>query len=404
MLVLGVLLSLAPFTWAAESTDPEPDAEPADAGIPPYNITADIPLAKDIEHVHNSEGWTCARACGLDGHAHTVECYELVCGKEETEGHTHTVECYELVCGKEETEGHTHDESCYAFESEPVCGLEESEGHTHNNECYRICGKEEIEAHHHTDDCGWNCATDYVLLTVEYYVLVDNQQVRIAETFQSLLTKGTEYLAPIEYLKEKGYAVKEILCYNPDNLDPPLTIAFDEDAGVYTVPGTIETDTKLSVEYEYTDELAPYRVDYWGCDANGQNEELIYSYTSIGPKDIKIAASETEVNATTIPLKVSELMQNLSGILKDDKLNNDGTDTFLDSGEDFIPTTATRTTRTAPSLALTSWSARSVRRIRKIAASLAVPAARRETRMATRQPSGPVTTSRLRSTAAATLF
>lgn len=385
MLVLGVLLSLAPFTWAAESTDPEPDAEPADAGIPPYNITADIPLAKDIEHVHNSEGWTCARACGLDEHAHTVECYEL-------------------VCGKEETEGHTHDESCYAFESEPVCGLEESEGHTHNNECYRICGKEEIEAHHHTDDCGWNCATDYVLLTVEYYVLVDGQQVRIAETFQSLLTKGTEYLAPIEYLKEKGYAVKEILCYNPDNLDPPLTIAFDEDAGVYTVPGTIETDTKLSVEYEYTDELAPYRVDYWGCDANGQNEELIYSYTSIGPKDIKIAASETEVNATTIPLKVSELMQNLSGILKDDKLNNDGTDTFLDSGEDFIPTTATRTTRTAPSLALTSWSARSVRRIRKIAASLAVPAARRETRMATRQPSGPVTTSRLRSTAAATLF
>lgn len=213
MLVLGVLLSLAPFTWAAESTDPEPDAEPADAGIPPYNITADIPLAKDIEHVHNSEGWTCARACGLDEHAHTVECYEL-------------------VCGKEETEGHTHDESCYAFESEPVCGLEESEGHTHNNECYRICGKEEIEAHHHTDacyltcgkeesedhqhtddchkiicskdahthtdDCGWTCATDYVLLTVEYYVLVDNQQVRIAETFQSLLTKGTEYLAPIE--------------------------------------------------------------------------------------------------------------------------------------------------------------------------------------------------------------
>lgn len=161
MLVLGVLLSLAPFTWAAESTDPEPDAEPADAGIPPYNITADIPLAKDIERVHNSEGWTCARACGLDEHAHTVECYEL-------------------VCGKEETEGHTHDESCYAFESEPVCGLEES------------------EAHHHTDDCGWNCATDYVLLTVEYYVLVDNQQVRIAETFQSLLTKGTEYLAPIE--------------------------------------------------------------------------------------------------------------------------------------------------------------------------------------------------------------
>lgn len=367
MLVLGVLLSLAPFTWAAESTDPEPDAEPADAGIPPYNITADIPLAKDIEHVHNSEGWTCARACGLDEHAHTVECYEL-------------------VCGKEETEGHTHDESCYAFESEPVCG------------------KEEIEAHHHTDDCGWSCATDYVLLTLEYYVLVDNQQVRIAETFQSLLTKGTEYLAPIEYLKEKGYAVKEILCYNQDNLDSPLTVAFDEDAGVYTVPGTIETDTKLSVEYEYTDELAPYRVDYWGCDANGQNEELIYSYTSMGPKDIKIEASETEVNATTIPLKVSELIQNLSGILKDDKLNNDGTDTFLDSGEDFIPTTATRTTRTAPSLALTSWSARSVRRIRKIAASLAVPAAQRETRMATRQPSGPVTTSRLRSTAAATLF
>lgn len=385
MLVLGVLLSLAPFTWAAESTDPEPDAEPADAGIPPYNITADIPLAKDIEHVHNSEGWTCARACGLDEHAHTVECYEL-------------------VCGKEETEGHTHDESCYAFESEPVCGLEESEGHTHNNECYRICGKEEIEAHHHTDDCGWNRSTDYVLLTVEYYVLVDGQQVRIAETFQSLLTKGTEYLAPIEYLKEKGYAVKEILCYNQDNLDSPLTVAFDEDAGVYTVPGTIETDTKLSVEYEYTDELAPYRVDYWGCDANGQNEELIYSYTSIGPKDIKIEASETEVNTTTIPLKVSELIQNLSGILKDDKLNNDGTDTFLDSGEDFIPTTAMRTTRTAPSLALTSWSARSVRRIRKIAASLAVPAARRETRMATRQPSGPVTTSRLRSTAAATLF
>lgn len=223
-----------------------------------------------------------------DGHHHTDECYRT-CGKEESEGHQHTIEggCYDLTCTKKE--------------------------HTHNEK-----------------ECKWVCATDYVLLTVEYYVVVNNQQVRIAETFQSLLSKGDQYNAPIEALKKKGYQVEAVQRRTKDNPNNPETIPFHEDDGNYTVSGTIENDTKISVRYEYTDELAPYQVDYWGCDVNGQNDELIYSYIGKDPKDIEIPASATEVGTGVIPLRVSALMQNLSDILKDED------NALGDSGKDFI--------------------------------------------------------------------
>lgn len=88
LLALGMLLSMTPITWAAGSTDREANAykaEPTGAGIGAYSITNDIPSAKDVGHVHNSEGWTCYLTCDKEEHTHTIDggCYTLVCDKEE---------------------------------------------------------------------------------------------------------------------------------------------------------------------------------------------------------------------------------------------------------------------------------------------------------------------------------
>lgn len=288
LLILCMLANMAPVTWAAELTNRDLnvyEAAPTDADIEPYSITDDIPSAGDIEHVHNSEGWQCYLTCDKEEHTHTIEggCYDFICQEEEGEGHQHTIEggCYQLNCTKEE--------------------------HTHNEQ-----------------ECKWVCTTEYVLLTVEYYAVVNNQEVRIAETFQALLSKGDEYNAPIEAMKEKGYQVEEVQRRTKDDPNNPETVIFNEDDGSYIVSGTIENDTKISVKYKYTDELAPYQVDYWGCDANGQNDELIYSYIGKGPKDGKISASGTDVDTGVIPIKVNTLMQNLSDILNENSLGDSG--------------------------------------------------------------------------------
>ena len=374
-MVLCTLLNILPVTQAEET-----------AGIQPYAVTADIPSAKDIEHVHNSAGWQCYLTCDKEEHQHSIEggCYNLICAKDESvphhhtieggcynlicaepevephhhtvedgcyaltcpdtsEGHVHSVEagCYTLTCDKQETDGHQHSlENCYTLK----CDKEETDGHQHSveNGCYTLkCQDVEGQPHHHSleagcyelgcdkeehthnaQECTWVCATDYVLLTVEYYVVVDGQDVRIAETFQSLLQKDDNYDAPIAALKEKGYQVKEIQRYTQGASGNPETVPFDEAAGNYIVSGTIQSDTKINVKYEYTDELAPYQVDYWGCDANGQNEELIYSYIGKGPKDIKIPVSQDDPETAAISLKVNTLMQNLSDILSDDTLDD----------------------------------------------------------------------------------
>ncbi|MCD7848106.1 MAG: hypothetical protein LUG49_08805 [Oscillospiraceae bacterium] len=74
--------------------------------------------------------------CGYEEHIHTEDCYEytLICGLDESEGHTHDESCYDeegnLICELEESEGHTHAEDCY--EKTLICGLEE---HAHTVEC-----------------------------------------------------------------------------------------------------------------------------------------------------------------------------------------------------------------------------------------------------------------------------
>lgn len=373
LLIVCVLLSMVPVSWADEAADTEP-----------YTITDDVPAAADIEHVHNSEGWQCYLTCDKEEHTHTIEeCYNLICSKTEGEGHTHSIEngCYTLSCTEVEREAHTHSEDCFEIICEDTsedhehsveagcyklicendsedhehsveagcyyaCGKEECEEHKHSieNGCYTLtCDKDEYEAHKHTiedvcyelncakeehthnpQECNWVCATDYVLLTVEYYVLANNQEVRVAETFQSLLKKGDSYTAPIAALTEKGYKVQEI--QRRTRGGGVETVAFDESAGDYTVSGTIDIDTKISVKYEYTDEFAPYQVDYWGCDVNGQNDELIYSYVGRGPKDALLPASETEVGTNVVPVQVNTLMQNLSDILADGSLGEGGTE------------------------------------------------------------------------------
>lgn len=75
-MVLCTLLNILPVTQAEET-----------AGIQPYAVTADIPSAKDIEHVHNSEGWQCYLTCDKEEHQHSIEggCYNLICAKDETD-------------------------------------------------------------------------------------------------------------------------------------------------------------------------------------------------------------------------------------------------------------------------------------------------------------------------------
>lgn len=76
LLVLCTLLNILPVTQAEET-----------AGIQPYAVTADIPSAKDIEHVHNSAGWQCYLTCDKEEHQHSIEggCYNLICAKDETD-------------------------------------------------------------------------------------------------------------------------------------------------------------------------------------------------------------------------------------------------------------------------------------------------------------------------------
>lgn len=310
----------------------------------------DIPKASDVEHVHNSTGWKCFFECKETEHTHTIdECYtkgdtlvcdyhehvdacydengELICGKKALKKHFHTQEdCYEFICENVEEE-HEHTlQECYKL----ICNQQESEGHEHSDICYCIltCDKPE---HTHDETCEreWTCETDYVLLSVEYYISVNGQMVRAASTYQALLMNADEYKVSIEDLRKDGYKIGTVNRYTAGQEDVAEKIDVIKENGKFYVSGTIEKDTKIIVNYVYQEEYAPYRIEYWGYNMAGKDQVLLYSYTGQGKKDSQISVSQDEINVETISISVNDLMKNLYDILGNQReLGN--------SGEEFI--------------------------------------------------------------------
>ncbi len=342
LLVLSMLVNMSPMICLAETTDTGSEVE---NGIV-------IPKASNVEHVHNSVGWVCHDGCIIPEHTHTIEdcyvesgepvcdyhdhtadCYAdgvLVCGKHAATAHTHTIEnCYKLTCIQVEGEDHTHTiEDCY----ELTCTQEESEGHEHSESCYLVFSCDQKEHTHDNETCEkrYDCETEYVLLTVEYYITVNGQEVRAASTFQVLLNKADEYSAPIPDLRPDGYKIDTITRYTAGNEDNPETLAATEADGKYTVSGTMEKDTKIIVNYVYENEYAPYRIDYWGYNAAGQDQVLLYSYIGMGKKDSQLSVSQDDVNTDTISIGINDLMKNLYDVLGEkDQLGSE-------SGQDFL--------------------------------------------------------------------
>ncbi len=364
LLVFGLLACMVPSTLAAEELLPmisglvwkeqakTTESAPGSGSETetPHKIL--IPKASDIEHVHNSVGWNCSFECTIPEHVHTIEggcyvkgddllcdyhehteaCYnadgDLVCGKKSLTWHMHTTEeCYELTCENTDAD-HVHKlDECYQL----VCNQQESEGHEHSDLCYStlICDKPEHT--HNETDCQkkWVCETEYVLLTVEYYIAVNGQEVRAASTYQALLKNGDEYKAPIDDLRKDGYKIGVVKRYTAGQEDTPEEITVTKENSKYTVSGKMEKDTKIIVHYVYQEEYAPYRVDYWGYNAAGKDQTLLYSYTGLGKKDSQIGASQDEINTGTISVSVNELMKNLYDILGNQAALGDSGETFI---------------------------------------------------------------------------
>jgi len=109
--------------------------------------------------------------CGIEEHAHSAECYELVCTVPEGEqygAHFHDESCYADTLTCDCAEGVEHTAECYT--SEKVCTLEEGDNvllsnHTHAGDCYGslICTKTD---HAHTEECGVVAAPDSLPLQV----------------------------------------------------------------------------------------------------------------------------------------------------------------------------------------------------------------------------------------------
>jgi len=349
ILVLSMLACLFTTSFAVEFTDSLDGENDIGSEIIHKDF---IPKASDVEHVHGSVGWNCSQECSIPEHVHTIDacyvrseelvcgyhehteaCYNedgaLICGKKSMTAHSHTIdECYELICLIDNSESlqseHIHAlDECYKL----VCGEEESDGHEHDDMCYYTLNCDKQEHTHGEDDCeyGWNCETEYVLLTVEYYIAVNGQTVRAANTYQALLTNGDEYKASIDDLRRDGYKIGTVKRYTAGQEDAPEEMTVTEDNGKYSVSGKAEKDTKIIVYYVYQEEYAPYRVDYYGYNAAGKNQELLYSYTGLGKKDSQISASQDEINTQTISISINDLMKNLYDILGDQAaLGNSG--------------------------------------------------------------------------------
>lgn len=211
------------------------------------------------------------------------------------------------------------------------------ENHTHNEPGWK-CSVENIfvctnteDDHIHDDSCyeeRWTCRreSEFVLLSVEYFVTEDGQNVRIAETHEALLKNGVDYFVPLPDLREQGYVpdLDHIYAYVKDDsgneVETPITLTPDAE-GQYKVGGTVIENIRYVVNYIYTFEKAPYRVNYYGYDAQGKNETLLYCFIGEGIKD----------HACTPSIGVNSMVQSLFADLDSSEIIDQG-----ESGEAMI--------------------------------------------------------------------
>lgn len=293
--------------------------------VPIEEEDTSVPSASDISHVHNMPGWECTDhqdlICENEEHRHSDECWsradDPLCGTEEGDGgHSHTAECYAgAPAPGHDDDGGSEDESGETDDPILICEEEESEGHAHTDECFLelSCG---IDEHEHSDSCYnfyTTCDTEFTLLTVEYFIAVDGQRVRAAESDQLLLPEGEHYSVKIPDLSEKGYRYVSSagLIRLPDaSTDSHMESTIVEKDDSLFLEGEIIADTKVTIDYGYINGNAPYQGNYYGQSASGSDEELIYSFIGQGVKDTKVA----------LPTDVSEMISTLYAALDSDEM------------------------------------------------------------------------------------
>ncbi len=298
-----------------------------------------IPAAADMDHIHNAPGWTCEEevtlVCQVPEHEHSVEggCYtesdDPLCGCAEGEGsHIHDDGCYgaDYLCGDEGSEDHVHAPECEIRKL--ICGQEESPGHQHDPfDCFfkLTCAEQE---HVHDSSCTVSnmiCETEFQLLTVEFFIAVDGQRVRAAETHQSLLRRGDPYAVQLPDLTESGYryASSSALHRTEGGDEAASAEVVEREDGRLYLQGSMSGDALVTIDYDYINPNAPYQGNYLGYNAAGGDERLIYSYIGQGVKDTQ---AELEVD-------VSKMVQTLWDALDSDdikRLPPSGMDGFIE--------------------------------------------------------------------------
>lgn len=188
----------------------------------------------------------------------------------------------------------------------------ESIPHVHNEPGWNCVSKKILncdKTHTHDDSCyasWWTCLEDtefnqeFVYFTVEYFVNVNHENIRIADTYQALLRKGETHSVIMPDFTKDGYVLDfdHIYSYTKDESgnEVKAEVELTPDAnGKYVLEGTLSQTTRYVVNYTYEGPVAPYKVNYYGYDTKGENTVLLYSFVSEGAKDMPVKFS-TGVN------------------------------------------------------------------------------------------------------------
>lgn len=262
--------------------------------------------------------------CGLQAHAHTSECYQLVCGKQEIFSHTHTKpDCYDAggnltctlkeqtlhhhsaacyskpqpTCGQTEHPAHTHDESCYT-DGVLTCAQAETPGHSHTPECYPadfqaelICSQQDIPEHRHTSDCFRR------ICELEEHIHTD----ACVSSHEAFL-ENLEELTPTEENAQPTQAAEAPAESNPTEPEQPTAAP--------TEGQTEQPETEPETELEEDAEEAPVLL------AAARTTPMNLSEVA---QNITITSKPTEYDPTTDKYKVKlDIDFKLSTALKND--------------------------------------------------------------------------------------
>ena len=179
--------------------------------------------------------------------------------------------------------------------------------HVHTDKCYGqvlICTNTDPN-HKHDASCfdeSQMGTVGLVKFTVEYFVTVTQEKldsdgnpvknseiVRIAPTHEAVLESGTEHRVTLPDLTGKGYALDfDNIYVTAGGVKQKVVLVADN--GTYTIGGSsISQDTHYEINYIYADDMAPYLVNYYGYNARGEQETLLYSFKGKGRKDKEVS-------------------------------------------------------------------------------------------------------------------